>query len=121
HSGSLVQFGLNAGPRDARIFGFAQSLLEKYRHEDPAVLQYDLNFLAGISFLWNRVCTIFPTQITQPIIHALEDCGMPPHRSPFIPPGSGYTMKLNGQEYYFPDSLSAPPEGYFSRGYESYV
>ncbi|KAJ7436557.1 hypothetical protein FB451DRAFT_1061694, partial [Mycena latifolia] len=118
--GSMVQFGWNAGPRHARVFGLAKSFTKDL--DDSTKIDHDNDIIAATTVVWGVAKAWLPTDITEAIDSQLAESGMPriASRNDY-PPGTGFQIKLNGTQYAFPSFERAPPEAYLTRDYSAWV
>ncbi|KAJ7675264.1 hypothetical protein B0H17DRAFT_946085 [Mycena rosella] len=109
----MVQFGWNAGPRHARVFGLAKSFTKDF--DDKTKTNRDTNIIAATTVVWGVAKAQLPTEITDAIDRELLNTGMPRIASRNVAEGTGFHIKLNGTDYTFPIFERAPPEAYLTR------
>ncbi|KAG2031094.1 hypothetical protein BDR03DRAFT_986629 [Suillus americanus] len=105
HGGDLIQFGQNAGPCHARVFGLVNNLTSK-KLSMTARQKKDTHALGILALSWNLLVASLPAE-------AIHDAGLPSMTIKGDNSDSGYTLDL-------PDGpLCFPSEGYMSQNYES--
>lgn len=77
HAGSMAQIGFNAGSRDKKIFGPAQSYIHAKTMATDALVAGDQGAIAALTMMWGLVNTHMPTDVMDQVNARLEDAGMP--------------------------------------------
>jgi hypothetical protein len=94
HPGHMAQIGLNMGPRDARILGWAKSFTKNLSRTERIAEDQDL--IGALSLLWALVNARMPSDITEAVNQRLDE-QMPRLASRDIPPG----VQLNADNWFF--------------------
>ncbi|KAA1480092.1 hypothetical protein DENSPDRAFT_789943, partial [Dentipellis sp. KUC8613] len=115
HPGKMVQMGLNAGPRHARILGWAKSYTKKLTPQ--AQEDHDRDVIGATGIVWSLIKSVAPVEIMEYVDQCLEEEDMPRMATRSIPEGDGFCIKADGITYKLSDTERSPPEAYMSRGY----
>lgn len=95
----MTQIGINTGPRHCRQLGLAKSYQATLSNEDYIAHDEDVNGAAGI--FWSLILSMMPTEVTEPVVDALDKNSIPHFQTQFIEPGSPspicYTRVLSDQ------------------------
>ncbi|KAG1741683.1 hypothetical protein EDB19DRAFT_1972393 [Suillus lakei] len=118
HGGELIQFGWNAGPRHARVFGLVNNLTNK-RLSMTARQQKDSRALGILALSWNLLVASLPAEVSTSCIEAIDGAGLPSMTIKGDSSDSGYTLDLPNGPLCFSTAERAPSEGYMSQNYES--
>ena len=132
---SRFQFGWNAGPRHARIFGLAKSFTKNL--DESTKIQQDEEIIGAASLVWRFARSYLPTEIIADIEKALDQHGMPHIATRHVAPSGklnskvlflfsdnlcvevGFTLIIDGKKHFFAHEPRAPPECYASREYSA--
>ncbi|KIM56736.1 hypothetical protein SCLCIDRAFT_1220175, partial [Scleroderma citrinum Foug A] len=98
HGGAMVQYGWNAGPHHARIFG-----LEREEH--------DRKILGTFALSWNFLTSALPKEVIEPTHDAIAEAGLPVMASQGNVQDAGYQLDLPGGSLTFNTADHAPAEG----------
>ena len=71
----MVQVGLNTGPRNARVLGWAKSFTKDLSSETMTSRNEDV--IGAVSIVWALLRAAAPTDVTDKIEEAMEDAGVP--------------------------------------------
>lgn len=77
HTGSMVQVGLNMGPRDCRFLGPAVSYVKAKNLSEETKQDHDREVIGAMSLAWNFACSSAPSEIIDNIRGSIEDAGFP--------------------------------------------
>lgn len=95
----MTQIGINTGPRHRRQLGLAKSYQATLSNEDCIAHDEDVNGAAGI--FWSMILSMMPTEVTEPVVAALQNNSIPHFQTQFIEPGLPspifYTTVLSDQ------------------------
>lgn len=75
HEGAMVQLGLNAGPRHARVTGWAKSFNKKL--DSSVMVEHDEEIIAALSMTWSITKAVMPKEVIQPIEDSLMKAKLP--------------------------------------------
>ncbi|KAF8804648.1 hypothetical protein BYT27DRAFT_7225275 [Phlegmacium glaucopus] len=114
HPGHMSQVGLNLGPRHARVLGWAKSYTQSL--DKTACFNHDQDAIGAASISWSLFQAAMPQEVVSPVYEALSEAGLP-----CIATRMGYSLQFENHVIEFPDTEHAPPESYFSRGYEAWA
>ncbi|EIM79634.1 uncharacterized protein STEHIDRAFT_135630 [Stereum hirsutum FP-91666 SS1] len=115
--GLMAQFGYNAGPRHARVWGLAKSFSKKLPQDVKE--QRDRDAVAVLSMVWAMIRTHMPREGVDALEDVLDATGMPRMSTRNIEEGDGYEFEIDGQTFSFPVASRAPPEGYLIQAYSA--
>ncbi|KAG0701054.1 hypothetical protein DFH29DRAFT_1000545 [Suillus ampliporus] len=118
HVGELIQFGWNAGPRHARVFGLVNNLANK-RLPMTERQEKDSRALGILTLSWNLLVPSLPAEVSMACIQAMDEAGLPPMAVRGDSTDSGYTLDLPNGPLCFSTAARAPSEGYMSQNYAS--
>ncbi|KAG2138190.1 hypothetical protein BD769DRAFT_1637950 [Suillus cothurnatus] len=93
HGGDLIQFGWNAGPWHARVFGLVNNLTSK-RLSMTARQQKDSRALGILALSWNLLVASLPAEVSTLCIEAINEAGLPSMTVKGNNSDSGYTLDL---------------------------
>ncbi|KAG1898466.1 uncharacterized protein F5891DRAFT_955406, partial [Suillus fuscotomentosus] len=119
HGGELVQFGWNAGPRHARVFGLVNNLTNKKKLSMTTRQQKDSHALGILALSWNLLIASLPAEVSTSCIEAIGEAGLPAMTVKGNDLDFGYTLDLPGGPLCFSTAEWAPSEAYMSQNYES--
>ncbi|KAG1836227.1 hypothetical protein C8R48DRAFT_744111 [Suillus tomentosus] len=119
HGGELVQFGWNAGPRHARVFGLVNNLTNKKKLSMTTRQQKDSRALGILALSWNLLVASLPAEVSTSCIEAIGEAGLPAMTVKGNDLDFGYTLDLPGGPLSFSTAERAPSEAYMSQNYES--
>lgn len=123
----MAQVGLNMGPRNARVLGFAKSYKKNVNGESKGA--HDRDAVGGISLVVHKY---MPQEIIEMTNNRLKDLKLPelttqnPSSGILLdvsyttdtvadsPPDNGYVVRIGDDEIIFPVATRAPPEGYLT-------
>ena len=77
HGGELIQYGWNAGPRHARVFGLVKNMTHKKLTADEQHKK-DGDILGILALTWNLLTSTLPEEVIVPIKAAIKAAGLPP-------------------------------------------
>jgi hypothetical protein len=77
HGGDLIQFGWNAGPRHARVFGLVNNLTSKKLPMTERQAK-DMRALGILALSWNLLVASLPAEVSSACIRAIDEAGLPP-------------------------------------------
>ncbi|KAG1718580.1 hypothetical protein EDB19DRAFT_1920363 [Suillus lakei] len=117
HGGELIQFGWNAGPCHAHVFGLVNNLTNK-RLSMTARQQKDSCALGILALSWNLLVASLPAEVSTSCIEAIDGAGLPSMTIKGNSSDSGYTLDLPNGPLCFLTAERAPSEGYMSQNYE---
>ncbi|KAG1751229.1 hypothetical protein EDB19DRAFT_1904086 [Suillus lakei] len=115
HRGGLIQFGWNAGPCHACIFGLVNNLANK-RLLMTARQQKDSHALGLLVLSWNLLVA---SLVSTSCIGVVGGAGLPSMTIKGNSSDSEYTLDLPNGPLCFSTAEWAPSEGYMSQNYES--
>ncbi|KAG1733530.1 hypothetical protein EDB19DRAFT_1911519 [Suillus lakei] len=111
HGGDLIQFGWNAGPHHAHVFGLVNNLTNK-RLSMTARQQKDSRALGILALSWNLLVASLPAEVSTSCIKAIDGAGLPSMTIKGDSSDSGYTLDLPNGPLCFSTAEVAPSEGY---------
>jgi hypothetical protein len=132
----MVQIGLNMGPRQCRVLGLAVSFSQNLKYDSK--LAQDRDAVGALSLVWGLIQHHVPMEVIDITRNHLQKMGLPNLATRTISPGKftcffnfsicstfvsglGYTIQTKKHVITFPVADQAPPEGYMTVGYRSYV
>ncbi|KAL4065179.1 hypothetical protein J3A83DRAFT_4414365 [Scleroderma citrinum] len=118
HGGTLVQYGWNAGPCHACIFGLVRNIKKKISGEERA--ECDRKILGVFALSWNLLTAALPKEVIEPTLAAIAAADLPVMASQGNVQDTGYQLQLPGGPLTFNTAEHAPPEGYMSQNYDAY-
>ncbi|KAG1759298.1 hypothetical protein EDD22DRAFT_971676 [Suillus occidentalis] len=118
HGGELIQFGWNAGPCHARVFGLVNNLTSK-KLPMTARQEKDSRALGILALSWNFLVASLPAEVSTSCIEAIDGAGLPSMTIKGDKSDSGYTLDLPNGPLCFSTAKRAPSEGYMSQNYEA--
>ncbi|KAG1798268.1 uncharacterized protein HD556DRAFT_1440608 [Suillus plorans] len=118
HGGELIQFGWNAGPRHARVFGLVNNLTNKKRLSMTTRQQKGSCALGILALSWNLLVASLPAEVSTSCIEAIDEAGLPPMTIQGDDMDFGYTLDLPGGPLCFSTAERAPSEAYMSQNYD---
>ncbi|KAF8200098.1 hypothetical protein BJ912DRAFT_621791 [Pholiota molesta] len=119
HRGSMTQVGLNLAARHVRVLGFAKSFTAKLSKGE--LIHHDQEAIGAASIAWGFMQATIPNEITAAVNGTLSSEGLPRLATQNIGPGSGFSFCLGNDYISLPMAERAPPEAYFTLGYESWA
>ncbi|KAG1817583.1 uncharacterized protein BJ212DRAFT_1576659 [Suillus subaureus] len=117
HGGELIQFGWNAGPCHACVFGLVNNLTNK-RLLMTARQEKDSHALGIFALSWNLLVASLPAEVSASCIEAIDGAGLPSMTIKGDGSDSGYTLDLPNGPLCFSTAKRAPSEGYISQNYK---
>ncbi|KIM53276.1 hypothetical protein SCLCIDRAFT_60034, partial [Scleroderma citrinum Foug A] len=117
HAGTLVQYGWNAGPRHACIFGLVRNIKKKLTGEDCE--ECDKRILGVFALTWNLLTSALPKEVVKLTCDAIAEADLPVMASQGNVEDSGYQLDLPKGPLIFHTADRAPAEGYMSQNYAS--
>lgn len=81
----MAQVGLNMGPRDARVFGWAKSYTKNL--DIGSKVAHDTDVIGGVSLLWIAAKAYLPVEITRGIERVLDEAELPKIATKNVPQG----------------------------------
>ncbi|KIM50385.1 hypothetical protein SCLCIDRAFT_34337 [Scleroderma citrinum Foug A] len=143
HGGELIQYGWNAGPRHAHVFGLVKNMTCKKLTADEQHKK-DGDILGILALTWNLLTSTLPEKVIVPIKAAIKAAGLSPmaYKDDAIKEEDGAAtvatdlpLKLSKDDikeygYYldlpighlnFGTGEQAPSEAYMSQNYTAYV
>lgn len=85
--GSITAFGVSAGPRHARMFGYAKNLLRPKSFTQDEVVAFHNDLLAGSTMVWKIAESRLPTDVMGDLINKLDESGLPGIFTSHVPEG----------------------------------
>lgn len=73
--GSMVQLGMNLGPRHARVLGWAKSYTRKL--DDGAKADHDADAVGVVSLVWGLIEKLMPQEVLDAVQSHLDGLGLP--------------------------------------------
>jgi len=70
-----VQYGWNAGPRHARVFGLVKNIKKKISGEERE--EHDRKILGIFALSWNLLTTALPKEVIIPTQNAIAEANLP--------------------------------------------
>ena len=71
----MVQYGWNAGPHHARIFGLVRNIKTKLSGEERE--EHDRKILGTFALSWNFLTSALPKEVIEPTHDAIAEAGLP--------------------------------------------
>ncbi|KAI6125327.1 hypothetical protein EDD17DRAFT_1771376 [Pisolithus thermaeus] len=118
HGGKLIQYGWNAGPRHARVFGLVRNVANKKLNGEELAAQ-DKSILGIMSLTWNLLIAALPKEVIDPVKEKLAEASLPPMASPGNVKEHGYELSLPDGTLSWSTAERAPAEAYMSQNYTS--
>ncbi|KAJ3759420.1 hypothetical protein EV360DRAFT_41896, partial [Lentinula raphanica] len=116
HIGTMNQAGFNMGPRDCRVFGCEKSFTSK-NMSSATMVQHDEDIIGAVSLFWSMANAHLLTDVTRVINEYMDSEELPTLQTRNVEPGSGFTIHMDNQDFFFPYTQRAPPEVYINKGY----
>ena len=71
----MTQIGLNLGPRNARVLGWAKSFVKNLSTSE--MIEKDNDIIGASSFIWSLIKSTVPTDISEHVEDFMEKEGLP--------------------------------------------
>ncbi|KAI5999430.1 hypothetical protein F5J12DRAFT_724508, partial [Pisolithus orientalis] len=113
HGGKLIQYGWNAGPCHAHVFGLVHNVVNKKLDGEELAAQ-DKSILGIMSLTWNFLTAVLPKEVIDPVREKIAMAGLPPMASPG---NHGYELELPNGTLSWNTADHAPAEAYMSQNY----
>ncbi|KIO06537.1 hypothetical protein M404DRAFT_138950, partial [Pisolithus tinctorius Marx 270] len=81
HGGKLIQYGWNAGPCHACVFGLVHIVANK-KLDGKELAAQDKSILGIMSLTWNFLTAVLPKEVIDPVREEITMAGLPPMASP---------------------------------------
>ncbi|KAI6030003.1 hypothetical protein EDC04DRAFT_2924906, partial [Pisolithus marmoratus] len=116
HGGKLIQYGWNAGPHHACVFGLVHNVTNK-KLDSKELAAQDKSILGIMSLTWNLLTAALPKEVIDPVKEKLAEAGLPPMASPGNIKEHGYEISLPNGTLSWSTAEHAPAEAYMSQNY----
>ncbi|EIN10149.1 hypothetical protein PUNSTDRAFT_65390, partial [Punctularia strigosozonata HHB-11173 SS5] len=118
HAGSMAQIGLCMGARHAKVLGNAVSFKSNIRKHKELCDANDEDIIGAMAVIWGLVCANMPSEVLKDIQESMEEAQMPRLSTLRISEGgTGYHIKVGGQQFDYPAAMRSPPQGVITKGY----
>ncbi|KAI5991831.1 hypothetical protein EDD15DRAFT_2197286 [Pisolithus albus] len=97
HGGKLIQYGWNASPHHAHVFGLVCNVANKKLNGQELAAQ-DKSISGIMSPTWNLLTAAVPKEVIDPVKEKLAEANLPPMASPG---NVNSVFKLKRQKLYF--------------------
>ncbi|KAI6046305.1 hypothetical protein EDC04DRAFT_3006251, partial [Pisolithus marmoratus] len=116
HGGKLIQYGWNAGPHHACVFGLVHNVTNK-KLDSKELAAQDKSILGIMSLTWNLLTAALPKEVIDPVKEKLAEAGLPPMALPGNIKEHGYEISLPNGTLSWSTAERAPAEAYMSQNY----